>query len=248
MTPPCSTANGVTPCGEESTHLMAEKETFVPKMKQCSVIPSLGVLVGVPQKTPRYEKADEMQRARRMVFGRYDYASFLTFIAYAAGSVVVPVCLVALARELGFRLDRGGLAAGGAPSGTDARDGRLPVAVWLLGGALGQAADAGAGGAWDGAGHEPVRARPRLRLRVARPGAGGTGRRRHRRALHSLCAGPPRRGARALRQLLPCLLVHWRPRRSPARRSAALAGRLLAADYPGRRCSGACARAAAAWT
>ncbi len=49
-----------------------------------------------------------------MVFGRYDYASFLTFIAYAAGSVVVPVCLVALARELGFRLDSGGLAAGGA--------------------------------------------------------------------------------------------------------------------------------------
>ncbi|HLK59586.1 MAG TPA: hypothetical protein VKU00_23700, partial [Chthonomonadaceae bacterium] len=73
---------------------MAEKETFVPKMKQCSVIPSLGVLVGVPQKTPRYEKADEMKRARRMDFGRYDYASFLTFIAYAAGSVVVPVCLV----------------------------------------------------------------------------------------------------------------------------------------------------------
>src|SRR5579871_62150 len=114
MTPPCSTANGVTPCGEESTHLMAERETFVPKMKQCSVIPSLGVLVGVPQKTPRYEKADEMKRARRMDFGRYDYASFLTFIAYAAGSVVVPVCLVALARELGFRLDSGGLAAGGA--------------------------------------------------------------------------------------------------------------------------------------
>lgn len=49
-----------------------------------------------------------------MVFGRYDYASFLAFVAYAAGSVVVPVSLVELARELGFRLETGGMAAGGA--------------------------------------------------------------------------------------------------------------------------------------
>lgn len=55
-----------------------------------------------------------MKRTRRMFFGRYDYASFLTFIAYASGSVVVPVSLVAIARELDFRLDSGGLAAGGA--------------------------------------------------------------------------------------------------------------------------------------
>lgn len=54
------------------------------------------------------------QDAQRMVFGRYDYASFCAFIAYAAGSVVVPVSLVSLARELGFQLERGGLAAGGA--------------------------------------------------------------------------------------------------------------------------------------
>lgn len=54
------------------------------------------------------------QPARKMVFGRYDYASFLAFIAYAAGSVVVPVSLVPLAEELGFRLESGGLAAGGA--------------------------------------------------------------------------------------------------------------------------------------
>ena len=54
------------------------------------------------------------QHARKMVFGRYDHASFLAFIAYAAGSVVVPVSLVALAQELGFRLETGGLAAGGA--------------------------------------------------------------------------------------------------------------------------------------
>ena len=55
-----------------------------------------------------------MNESRRMVFGRYDYASFLVFIAYSAGAVVVPVSLVVLARELGFRLESGGLAAGGA--------------------------------------------------------------------------------------------------------------------------------------
>jgi MFS family permease len=55
-----------------------------------------------------------MTQSRRMVFGRYDYASFLAFVAYAAGSVVVPVSLVSLARELGFSLESGGMAAGGA--------------------------------------------------------------------------------------------------------------------------------------
>jgi len=49
-----------------------------------------------------------------MVFGRYDYAAFLAYYAYAAGSVVAPVSLVALARDLGFRLDNGGMTAGGA--------------------------------------------------------------------------------------------------------------------------------------
>ena len=51
---------------------------------------------------------------RPLRFGRYDYASFLTYIAYAAGSVAAPVCLVHLARDLGFRLDAGGMSAGGA--------------------------------------------------------------------------------------------------------------------------------------
>ncbi len=54
-----------------------------------------------------------MTRSRRMTFGRYDYASFLTFTAYAAGSVVVPVTLVELARDLGFSLRSGGMGAGG---------------------------------------------------------------------------------------------------------------------------------------
>lgn len=49
-----------------------------------------------------------------MVFGRYDYASFLAFIAYSAGATVVPVCLVILAQELHFDLEKGGMAAGGA--------------------------------------------------------------------------------------------------------------------------------------
>lgn len=49
-----------------------------------------------------------------MTFGRYDYASFQSFFAYAAGSVVIPVALVSLARELGFSLEKGGMTAGGA--------------------------------------------------------------------------------------------------------------------------------------
>lgn len=52
--------------------------------------------------------------SRAMDFGRYDYASFLTYFAYAAGSVVAPVSLVSLARDLGFRLEEGGMTAGGA--------------------------------------------------------------------------------------------------------------------------------------
>ncbi len=51
---------------------------------------------------------------RRMSFGRYDYAAFLSFFSYAAGSVVLPVALVSLAHDLGFSLEKGGMAAGGA--------------------------------------------------------------------------------------------------------------------------------------
>jgi len=49
-----------------------------------------------------------------MTFGRFDYAAFISFSAYASGSVVVPVALVSLAQELGFPLQAGGMAAGGA--------------------------------------------------------------------------------------------------------------------------------------
>jgi len=50
----------------------------------------------------------------KMTFGRYDYAAFCSFFAYASGSVVVPVALVMLARDLGFSLEDGGMTAGGA--------------------------------------------------------------------------------------------------------------------------------------
>ncbi len=49
-----------------------------------------------------------------MTFGRYDYAAFTTFFSYAAGSVVLPVALVPLSKDLGFSLEEGGMAAGGA--------------------------------------------------------------------------------------------------------------------------------------
>lgn len=55
-----------------------------------------------------------MTQSRRMAFGVFDYAAFITFFAYASGSVVVPVALVSLARDLDFSLEAGGMTAGGA--------------------------------------------------------------------------------------------------------------------------------------
>ena len=54
-----------------------------------------------------------MPNSRSMKFGRFDYAAFLTFFTYAAGSLVVPVSLVLLSDELGFPLTEGGMTAGG---------------------------------------------------------------------------------------------------------------------------------------
>ncbi len=59
-------------------------------------------------------QAPESILPKRMTFGRYDYASFNSMIAYAGSSMVVPVALVSLARELGFSLESGGMSAGGA--------------------------------------------------------------------------------------------------------------------------------------
>ncbi len=50
----------------------------------------------------------------RLHFGRYDYAAFMTLFVYASGSIVIPVALVNLARDLGFSLEQGGMTAGGA--------------------------------------------------------------------------------------------------------------------------------------
>ncbi|MBQ3810765.1 MAG: MFS transporter [Kiritimatiellae bacterium] len=50
----------------------------------------------------------------RLRFGRYDYAAFLFFAAYAASSLAIPVVLVDMAEDLRFPLLEGGMAAGGA--------------------------------------------------------------------------------------------------------------------------------------
>lgn len=51
---------------------------------------------------------------RHMTFGRFDIAAFFCFFVYASGTVVIPVALVTLAKDLGFPLKSGGLTAGGA--------------------------------------------------------------------------------------------------------------------------------------
>ena len=46
--------------------------------------------------------------------GRYDYATYATYIAYSSCSVVIPVILIEIARSLNFPLESGGQGAGGA--------------------------------------------------------------------------------------------------------------------------------------
>ena len=48
-----------------------------------------------------------------MIFGRYDYASFAMFAAYAAVTLAIPVVLVQLADELKFSLAEGGTGKAG---------------------------------------------------------------------------------------------------------------------------------------
>jgi MFS family permease len=47
-------------------------------------------------------------------FSRYDYGQFGSYFSYAAGTVVIPVALVAISQQLGFSLEKGGMTAGGA--------------------------------------------------------------------------------------------------------------------------------------
>lgn len=48
-----------------------------------------------------------------MKFGKFDYAAFLLFCTYAICSLIIPVVLVEVARDLAFDLDKGGMSAGG---------------------------------------------------------------------------------------------------------------------------------------
>ncbi len=54
-----------------------------------------------------------MNNSRKLVLGRYDYASYSAFTVYALCSLSIPIVLVAMARELNFPLEAGGMAAGG---------------------------------------------------------------------------------------------------------------------------------------
>ena len=49
----------------------------------------------------------------KLRFGRYDYAGFCAFAAYACSSLVIPIVLVTMARELDFPLEDGGMTSGG---------------------------------------------------------------------------------------------------------------------------------------
>ena len=49
----------------------------------------------------------------KLKLGYYDYAGYCTFIVYALCSLSVPLVIVAMAQDLQFPLDKGGMAAGG---------------------------------------------------------------------------------------------------------------------------------------
>lgn len=50
---------------------------------------------------------------QKMKFGRYDYAAYWAFTAYAASSLSIPLTLVAMGKSLNFPLDAGGMGTGG---------------------------------------------------------------------------------------------------------------------------------------
>ena len=52
--------------------------------------------------------------SKNLSLGRYDFAGFMSLSAYAATSVVIPIALIPLSRDLGFPLEDGGMGAGGA--------------------------------------------------------------------------------------------------------------------------------------
>lgn len=54
-----------------------------------------------------------MSSARKLKLGFYDYAGYSTFVVYALCSLAVPLVIVAMAQDLNFPLDQGGMTAGG---------------------------------------------------------------------------------------------------------------------------------------
>ena len=55
-----------------------------------------------------------MTSPNKLVFSRYDYATFTSYFAYAACGGILPIALLALSKELGFDMDSGDYTAGGA--------------------------------------------------------------------------------------------------------------------------------------
>lgn len=51
--------------------------------------------------------------SRKLQLGRYDYAGYSAFVMYSICSLVIPLMIVAIGRDLNFPLDDGGMAAGG---------------------------------------------------------------------------------------------------------------------------------------
>ena len=49
----------------------------------------------------------------KMHLGRYDYASYCAFTVYAICSLIIPIVIVAMGKDLDFPLDDGGMSSGG---------------------------------------------------------------------------------------------------------------------------------------
>jgi fucose permease len=52
-------------------------------------------------------------QSRKLNIGRYDFLNYITFASYAICSLVIPIVLVAVGKELNFPMDGGGMSRGG---------------------------------------------------------------------------------------------------------------------------------------
>ena len=48
-----------------------------------------------------------------LTLGRYDFAAYASFTAYALCSLAIPIVIVSMAKDLDFPLAEGGMAQGG---------------------------------------------------------------------------------------------------------------------------------------